>query len=116
MLFRSRLTAMLFCGFVGREMMMDINDVVDDRLYKVRTVPVKYGRKVASLVTFVTTIFMAILAMLDSSRVALAGVGSAWMIYRAWQVYQVQGQDRIVVDRAIEEGKWSVLLLLASFV
>ena len=111
-----RLTAMLFCGFVGREMMMDINDVVDDRLYKVRTVPVKYGRKVASLVTFVTTIFMAILALLDSSRVALAGVGSAWMIYRAWQVYQVQGQDRIVVDRAIEEGKWSVLLLLASFV
>lgn len=111
-----RLTAMLFCGFVGREMMMDINDVVDDRLYKVRTVPVKYGRKVASLVTFITTLCMAILALVDSSRVALAGIGSAWMIYRAWQVYNVQGQDRIVVDRAIEEGKWSVLLLLASFV
>jgi 4-hydroxybenzoate polyprenyltransferase len=114
-----RLTGMLFCGFLGREIMMDINDVVDDRLHKVKTVPVKYGRKFAAQVSLVATAVMAGLALAgkESSRqLVFAGIGSSWMLYRAWQVLRVQGEDRVVVDRAVEDGKLAVMMLLASFV
>jgi 4-hydroxybenzoate polyprenyltransferase len=114
-----RLTGMLFCGFLGREIIMDINDVVDDRLHKVRTVPVKYGRKFAAQVALVATAVMAGLAVAgkESTRqLVLAAVGSLWMLYRAWHVLRVQGEDRGVVERAVEDGKLAVVMLLASFV
>ena len=114
-----RLTGMLLCGFLGREIMMDITDVADDRLHRVRTVPVKYGRKFASLVALLATGLSVLLALLgkESPRQwAFAGLGSVWLLTRAWQVWRVNGEDQNVVDRAIEDGKKSVLLLLASFV
>ena len=98
---------------------MDINDVVDDRLHKVRTVPVKYGRKFAAQVALVATAVMAGLAVAgkESTRqLVLAAVGSLWMLYRAWHVLRVQGEDRGVVERAVEDGKLAVVMLLASFV
>jgi hypothetical protein len=39
-----------------------------------------------------------------------------WMLYRAWHVLRVQGEDRGVVERAVEDGKLAVVMLLASFV
>jgi hypothetical protein len=38
------------------------------------------------------------------------------MVRRAWQVYNTEGEDREIVDCAVEEGKISIMFLLASFV
>jgi 4-hydroxybenzoate polyprenyltransferase len=114
-----RLFAMLFFGFVGREIMMDINDVVDDRLHRVRTVPVKYGRKFASNVVLACTVFMSgfsLVGWTSGRQLALAALGSLAQTWRAFEVTLTQGEDTAVVDRAIEEGKLSVMFLLASYV
>ena len=56
----SRLVVALFAGFTGREILMDINDVDDDTLLHVRTVPVTYGRKFASKVALACTAAMTV--------------------------------------------------------
>jgi hypothetical protein len=49
-------------------------------------------------------------------RLLLATLGSLAQVKRAWQVYKTNGEQKNVVDRAVEEGKLTSLLLLASFV
>jgi 4-hydroxybenzoate polyprenyltransferase len=113
-----RLTAMLFCGFVGREIMMDINDVVDDRQHKIKTVPVRYGRQLASRVALGATLAMAALSLtgtVGKRQRAFALAGSLAQTRRAVQVARTNGEDPEVVARAVDEGKNTVLLLLASF-
>jgi 4-hydroxybenzoate polyprenyltransferase len=58
-----RVVGMLFVGILGREMTMDINDLDDDKAHGVRTVPVQYGRKFASRISFGCTVSAASLAM-----------------------------------------------------
>jgi 4-hydroxybenzoate polyprenyltransferase len=123
-----RLFGMLFCGFLGREILMDINDVVDDRLHRVKTVPVKYGRRFASRVALMCTLSMSMLSLMITTidagansfayqrRIMLALAGSLSQSMRAVQVVLTDGEDPDVVERAVEEGKTTVLLLLASFV
>lgn len=138
-----RFIGMLFAGFLGREILMDINDVDEDESHQVRTIPVKYGRKFAAKTSLVCTLFMAtgswVGPLLQIGRAAnwswtalsstlqtssggaarkliLATVGNVAMIGRAWEVYKTDGEDRKVVDRAIEEGKLTIMFLLASYV
>ncbi|KAI2511932.1 UbiA prenyltransferase family [Fragilaria crotonensis] len=126
-----RLGAMLFFGFLGREILMDINDVVDDRLHRIKTVPVRYGRQFASRIALVSTCIMGLLCLLplitsSSSflllqhhrrrQVALGLLGTVAQIRRAYQVAHSGGTAPELVDKAVEEGKLTVLFLLASYI
>lgn len=130
-----RLGAMLFFGFLGREILMDINDVVDDRLHRIKTVPVRYGRQFASRIALVSTCIMGLLCLLpiitsslssSSSflllqhhrrrQVALGLIGTVAQIRRAYQVARSGGTAPELVDKAVEEGKLTVLFLLASYI
>jgi 4-hydroxybenzoate polyprenyltransferase len=138
-----RLVGMIFLGFVGREIIMDINDMADDLAHDVRTVPVEFGRKFAAKAALSCTAAMTVAATMGpiwqigqavgssltwksllstlrtssaTRKLMLASIGSLAMMRRAWHVYETEGEDRDINDRAIEEGKLSVMLLLASFV
>ena len=114
-----RLAAMLFFGFLGREMVMDCNDVKDDKLHKVLTVPVVYGRRFTSAVSLACIFVMGLLGVVGASsvrQISLAAAGGLIMLFRHWQVFRTEGSDPDVVVRAIEEGKSTILLLLASYV
>ena len=141
-----RLIGMNFFGFVGREIQMDINDMADDFVHNVRTVPVVYGRKFAAKAALLCTVAMAAMAMMvpiwqirlavvgsssltwtallstqlrashATRKLILASIGSLAMMRRAWQVYKTEGEDREIVNCAIEEGKLYIMFLLASFV
>ena len=138
-----RLVGMNFFGFVGREIQMDINDMADDFVHNVRTVPVVYGRKFAAIAALLFTVAMAGVAMMGPIRqiqwvtgsgltwtallstlrashvtrkLILASIGSLAMVRRAWQVCKTEGEDREIVNCAVEEGKLYVMFLLASFV
>ena len=126
-----RVTAMLFVGILGREMTMDLNDVEDDSAHGVRTVPVKYGRKYASKVTFGCSMIMSVFALSGPiwqvvveqvrtagavRRLSLASLGCGLMLRRAYQVFRTKGEDYEVVATAVDEGLLTVVLLMASFV
>jgi 4-hydroxybenzoate polyprenyltransferase len=138
-----RVVAMLFVGILGREITMDINDVPDDADHGVRTVPVVYGRKFASAVGATCSLGVALLALSVPlwqivsvvmggggggregtltltrgmvRRLTLASVGSLAQLGRSWQVLRSEGQDPAIVDRAVDEGLLTVVVLLASFV
>jgi len=125
-----RVVSMLFVGILGREITMDINDVGDDQNHGVRTVPVVYGRKFASSIGLVCSLVVAGLAVAGPlvqsisgeftarllRRLSLALIGSAAQVRRGWQVFHTEGQDPEVVNKAVDEGLLTVVLLLASFV
>lgn len=133
-----RVVAMLFVGILGREIIMDINDVPDDADHGVRTVPVVYGRKFASAVGATCSLGVAMLALSVPlwqvvsvvvggggastltrgmlRRLTLASVGSLAQLGRSWQVLRSEGQDPAIVERAVDEGLLTVVVLLASFV
>ena len=121
---------MLFFGFLGREILMDINDVVDDRLHRIKTVPVRYGRDVAARVALASTSVMAVTCLAGvvlppvllghgrcpPRQVACALVGCVAQLRRAYQVSRTGGTSKELVDKAVEEGKVTVLFLLASYI
>jgi len=122
-----RVVLMLFVGILGREITMDINDVQDDSQHGVRTVPVVYGKKIASAIGFVCAIGVAGLAIVSpltqslsgkfyARRWILAAFGSGAQLRRGWQVFQSEGEDSDIVRKTVEEGLVTVILLLASFV
>jgi 4-hydroxybenzoate polyprenyltransferase len=130
-----QLGAMLFFGFLGREILMDINDVVDDRLHRIKTVPVRYGRQFASRIALLSTCIMGILCLLSVAtttltsipqqllqqqhgrrQLAFALIGTVAQIGRAYQVARTGGTVPGLVDKAVEEGKLTVLFLLASYI
>jgi 4-hydroxybenzoate polyprenyltransferase len=122
-----RLVTMLFVGIMGREISMDINDIEDDSVHSVQTVPVVYGRPYASHVAWICSLAVAALAVsgpalesMDSfvtiRRASLAGMGSLLQMRRFWTVVKTEGLDSRAIDVAIDEGLLSMVLLLASFV
>lgn len=111
----SRLVVTLFLGFTGREILMDINDVDDDAMHDVRTVPVAYGRMFASKTALLCTTAMAVCAMMgpiwkivqslggnvswkalssalssspggSTRQLVLASLGCLPMLRRAWKI------------------------------
>lgn len=126
-----RVVAVIFFGVMSREMMMDCNDVPDDRRANVETVPVKYGRYFASKAVMATSMAMAILAMAGplaecktlatmplavGRRLALATIASGMFLRRSWKVLRTRGQDKPILDAAVDEALLTVLIGLASFV
>ena len=119
---------MMFFGFLGREILMDINDVVDDRLHRIKTIPVRYGRVVAARVALVSTTIMSITCLAGVvgiqqqqqqrrhfAQVACALLGTVAQLRRVYQVTRTGGTSKDLVDKAVEEGKVTMLFLLASF-
>merc|ERR1712071_502828 len=109
--------------------MGDVCDVEGDRREHVRTVPVVYGKRLASKAVLVFSVIMAVLAVgepvlaLKSSvtndrirRVLFSVVGSGMVIKRAVGVVNSQGLNVDLVKKGVEESKLALLLVMASFV
>lgn len=140
-----RLVGTLFFGVLAREILMDCNDVVGDGQAHVRTVPVRYGKRLAGRLAFLMTLLGAACSLggpvaqvnqnwvsgatlwtsLPSTvaaspsaarRLVFAGLGSFMVVRRGWQVVQTEANDREVIDKAVNEGLFTVLFFLASFV
>ena len=62
-----------------------------------------------SLITIVTT-------SSAGRRLALAGFASLWQVSRYFQICRAQGRDVAAIDKALEEGTYCLLMLLASMV
>lgn len=125
-----RAVAMLFWGFLGREMTMDCNDVENDRAVGVQTIPVVYGPAFASRVALGCAAVAAGLAMAGplrdmttaavptavwARRLGFAVAGSAIQLAGAWRVWQTEGRDRNTVNWAVDSGVKTILLFLASY-
>ena len=125
-----RLVGMLFFGLLGREIMMDCNDVENDRGSNVHTVPVQYGLKFATTTAFVSTLVASVLAIVGpvfevmrcpsslygTRRLVLSVIGGSLQVWNAFRVFVTGGRDKKVTDTSIEQGFISVLFLLLSFV
>jgi len=136
----ARLFAALFFGVMGREVMLDCNDVKSDKHAGIQTIPVTCGCGYSSRVALCTTICMSIIAVsqpiwqlwkttaqmslwnvLQSSpvtcrRLGLALTASIIMLRRSWQVYQTRGKDSRINSTAVDESLMTVVFLLASFI
>jgi 4-hydroxybenzoate polyprenyltransferase len=112
-----RLVSTLLFGFIGRELWMDIRDVESDTTSGIVTVPVKYGKRMASRTAALSMIFMSTLSLLTKRKVsfAMAAIGSSWILFRAWQVVQSEGLDSQALHRAVEESKLALFFMLGSF-
>jgi 4-hydroxybenzoate polyprenyltransferase len=130
-----RLTVSLFSGFMAREILMDCNDLENDQRAEVWTVPVVHGRRFAGRVAFGGTLAMTALALVGPllqlaslstgaaaavrktalRRLAFGVPGCSLSLYRAWRVVQTEANDKAVLDSAIDEGRLTVLFLLATF-
>lgn len=140
-----RLVIGLFAGFIGREILMDINDVDEDRECNVRTVPVAHGNRFASKAAFISTAAMAACAMMGplwrlgaslgsdlswgaltsalssnpggaTRQLVFASLGCLPQVRRAFDVYKTEGEDRPTIEKAVDESKLTFVLILASFV
>ena len=115
---------------VGREVIMDCDDVVDDRKSGIRTIPVVYGRRFATRVALAATVSSGILFVMDPLRqhltngvtyevlrkLVLACVGSAVGIRGAWKVLRTEGRDSSLISSALDEGLIVIAPLMLSFV
>mmetsp|Transcript_39989 Transcript_39989/g.45502 ORF Transcript_39989/g.45502 Transcript_39989/m.45502 type:complete len:455 (+) Transcript_39989:214-1578(+) len=116
------LTGSLFCGFIARELLMDMRDTNDDFLHNVLTVPVKHGRRFASRTALVLSLISTSLAALAggttgwSKLLALAGGGLQTMrIAQMIFLTPLGCENDTLLKNIIEEGKVAILLLFASF-
>jgi 4-hydroxybenzoate polyprenyltransferase len=123
----------LFLALVGREMTMDVVDYDSDGRAGIETVPVKYGKAVAtrcvcalwtavSLLTFINACSILSklpLVPLRSSpmrilRLAFATVNGAWFLVRGFQLMFSKGDNSNLSSTCIEEGKLSLLFMLGA--
>jgi len=134
-----RLLLTLFCGFMGREIMMDVRDCEGDRDNGIPTIAVKYGKRYASRVAFTFTAMsaffvasgplsqviaatlsdggnMAELASTGMRRLILALLGGTLVVNGSLGVCATEGSNDGVTKQAIEMAKIAVLFFLGSFV
>jgi 4-hydroxybenzoate polyprenyltransferase len=135
-----RLFGILFTGVLGREILMDCNDIVADRASGIRTIPVVYGSQIASYVAALATGIMTYLAIASplqqllswSSSVAnvaapiwttvpfrrlvLAGLGCVIQLNSMLKILRTKGTNKFVIEQMIQQNLYTVVLLMASFV
>ncbi len=116
----------LFCGFMGRELIMDITDHSTDKDAGIYTVPVTYGKRVTSRIILFFSIGAASISinplrevwgaftLCSLRRLSCALIGSLWLIFRAIQIVNSEGEDERLLCKSIEEAKLHVLFFLAS--
>lgn len=135
-----RLFAVLFTGVMGREILMDCNDVVADHAAGIRTVPVVFGRTFAIQVVAFSTGLMTLLAVVPHAvqivqcsiptttasigfwsmapfrRFLFAIMASGAHLMNIWKVWRCRAEDDAVVKKAVDDSLFTVVGLLASFV
>jgi len=137
----SYLVISLFFGIFSREILMDVTDCEGDSEAEIETVPVKYGKKFASSVALVCSFVsalqactaslipliytrqklsikwsMSLLSNSMSRNALLAILGSGMMVQRAFSVWNTEGEDSKLAERAIRQSSLFTVLILASFV
>lgn len=118
----------------AREIVMDLKDYDGDKASHIQTVPVKYGRKYASQVSFICILCMSFISIilnpilryyesisLDASiipllrRTVLAVIGSTSMLRKVSNVKKVEGRDESTNMKFIDDAV-GMLCLFASFI
>ena len=125
-----RLVGGFILGIAGREVMMDCDDIDDDRRSGVRTIPVVYGKRFATRVALIATASSGflfsigpLLQLLTNGpsvcavrRLALACAGSAVLLRGAWNVFHTEGNDSSMIASALGTGLLANIPVLLSFV
>jgi len=135
-----RVFAVLFAGVMGREILMDCNDVEADEVAGIRTVPVVHGRRFAVTVAAASTTIMTVIAtvpplvqlirlwssstsaaaQLWSSaplrRLLLAGLSSGAYLRNNWRIWKTKGEDAVLITKSVDFCLLAVFGLLLSFV
>merc|ERR1712038_549715 len=136
------MTLALLFGFIGREIMMDIQDYDSDKAANISTVPVRYGRRFSTQVilgcmslTGLLTVLGPLIhvlrrpSLLGGSSSLLSAIfkdgpllklmvgllGSGSLIRGAYRVHETEGRDLDLVSGAVEAGKLSIIFILATF-
>ena len=120
---------------------MDVTDYDGDSEAGIETVSVKHGKKFASTVALVCSFVSALsacaasliplictrqelsikwsMSLLSNSvtrKALLAILGSGMMVQRAYSVWETEGEDSKLAERAIRQSSLFTVLILASFV
>jgi 4-hydroxybenzoate polyprenyltransferase len=114
-----RLVSLLFCGFFGREILMDMNDIPQDQRHGIQTVPVRYGVQYSTHVVLLATLLMSFICLQGTKsrlQLILGFTGCILQIIRSLQVFWSNGKSSDDINTAVEEGKLTMLLILASFI
>jgi len=141
----SYLVLSLFAGIMCREILMDITDCEGDAKAGIQTLPVKYGKEMASRVAFgwslvafaaacgeslVKWVPMGISRLMSMSsgadtmsltvasarKLVLSILGGGLFAQKTYKVLRTKGDDDILAETAVRDGLLGVLLVLASFV
>lgn len=140
----SYLVLALFSGIMCREILMDITDCEGDARAGIQTLPVKYGKEMASRVAFgwsvvacaaacgeslVKWIPMGISRLMSMSsgvdkmsmtvastrKLFLSILGGGLFAQKTYSVLRTKGDDTILAETAVRDSLLGVLLVLASF-
>jgi 4-hydroxybenzoate polyprenyltransferase len=125
-----RLFTVLFAGILGREILMDCNDVEADEAAGIRTVPVVYGRQKASRIATFSAVAMLLisstphifqlmaegLAVVPLRRLILSSIGCGAQVWGSLRVWKNKGKDPALVDKVVNGSLLTVVFLLASFI
>jgi len=141
----SFLVLSLFAGIMCREILMDITDCEGDAKAGIQTLPVKYGKEMASRVamgwsivacasacgeSFVKWVPMGISRLMSMSSAAnamsltvpaarklvLSILGGGLFAQKTYSVLKTKGSDVLLAEKAVRDGLLGVLLVLASFI
>ncbi len=140
----SFLVLSLFAGIMCREILMDITDCEGDAKAGIQTLPVKYGKEMASRVamgwsivacasacgeSLVKWVPMGISRLMSMSSAAntmsltipatrklvLSILGGGLFAQKTYNVLKTKGNDVLLAEKAVRDGLLGVLLVLASF-
>lgn len=138
----SYLVLSLFAGIMSREILMDITDCDGDARAGIETVPVKFGKEMASSVAMVCSLVSAAAACGESfvnwvpiciarsgadmatlptmsslgvRKLVLSVIGSGYLAQKTYAVFRTKGDDVVLAEKAVRGGLVGVLFVLASF-
>lgn len=140
----SFLVLSLFAGIMCREILMDITDCEGDAKAGIQTLPVKYGKQMASRVAMGWSIvscasacgeslvkwvpmgisrLMSISSAADTMPLTVAAtrklvlsiVGGGLFAQKTYDVLKTKGDDVLLAEKAVRDSLLGVLLVLASF-
>lgn len=126
-----RLFGVLFAGFLGREILMDCNDVVDDEAAGIRTIPVVHGKPFATKVALLSEVaqgfiaiaphamqlFSAGISLAPMRRAALAGVGCATHVLSSWRIWKTGGEECCtLISKFVDLNLLTLGWFFASFI
>ncbi len=111
------LTCSLFCGFMGREMIMDITDCSEDRDAGIRTIPVRFGIETATKIVLLfwlcAGLFISTPPLMDLwsslSQQLVRGGGGGGMKMGAAGLYTIISTNAVSLRRssfALVGGGW----------